>query len=100
MRLIDAKELERQIKEACKDSNPVLMGELLRWVRYQKTVDAVPVVHGRWLYDSGSGKHFCSACDEFALSYRKDRWDVMELYECFLTDYCPNCGAEMDLGVE
>jgi hypothetical protein len=60
------------------------------------TVDAVPVVHGRWLYDSGSGKHFCSACDEFALSFRKDRWAVGELYEVFLTDYCPHCGAKMD----
>ena len=58
------------------------------------------VVHGRWLYDSGSGKHFCSACDEFALFFRKDRWAVGELYECFLTDYCPNCGARMDLEVE
>lgn len=53
------------------------------------------VVHGRWLYDSGSGKHFCSACDEFALSYKKDRWAVGELYECFLSDFCPNCGADM-----
>ena len=66
----------------------------------QDTVDAVEVVHGRWLYDSGSGKHFCSACDEFALSFKKDRWAVGELYETFLTDYCPNCGAKMDLEVD
>ena len=63
------------------------------------SVDAVEVVHGRWLYDSGSGKHFCSACDEFALSFRKDRWAVGELYETFLTDYCPYCGARLDLEV-
>ena len=43
-RLIDAKVLERQIKATFKDSNPVLMGQMLRWVRCQTTIDAVPVV--------------------------------------------------------
>ena len=52
--------------------------------------------HGRWLYDSGSGKHFCSACDECALSFKKDTLYGGELYEVCLTDYCPNCGAKMD----
>lgn len=43
-RLIDAKALEKQIKEAFKETNPVLMGQMLRWVRKQKTIDAVSVV--------------------------------------------------------
>ena len=43
-RLIDAKALEKQIKEAFEDTNPVLMGQMLRWVRKQTTIDAVPVV--------------------------------------------------------
>ena len=43
MRLIDAKGMERGIKEAFKE-NPFLMGMLLRWVRKQPTIDAVPVV--------------------------------------------------------
>ena len=64
------------------------------------TVDAVEVVHGRWLYDSGSGKYFCSACDENALSFRKDTLYGGDLYEVCLTDYCPNCGAKMDGGNE
>jgi hypothetical protein len=42
-RLISAKELERQIKEAFKD-NPYAMGQMLRWIRKQPTVDAVEVV--------------------------------------------------------
>ena len=58
-------------------------------------VDAVEVRHGRWLYDSGSGEYFCSACDEKALSFRKDTICGGELYEVCLTDYCPNCGADM-----
>ena len=38
-RLIDAKALERQIKEAFKDSNPVLMGQMLRWGRKQTKME-------------------------------------------------------------
>lgn len=64
------------------------------------TEDAVPVVHGRWLYDSGSGKYFCSACDEYALSFKKDTLGLGEVWEECLTDYCPNCGAKLDLEVE
>ena len=59
------------------------------------TVDAVEVVRGRWLYDIGSGKYFCSACGEEALSFKKDTLYGCELYEVCLTDYCPNCGADM-----
>ena len=44
MRLIDAKQLEKQVKEAFETLNPVLMGQMLRWIRKQKTIDAVPVV--------------------------------------------------------
>ena len=44
MRLIDAKQLEKQVKEAFETQNPVLMGQMLRWIRKQKTIDTVPVV--------------------------------------------------------
>lgn len=47
MRIIDAKNLEKQVKEAFEKTNPVLMGCLLRWIRYQPTIDAVPVVRCR-----------------------------------------------------
>ena len=58
--------------------------------------DVAPVRHGRWMYDSGSGKYFCSACDEYALSFKKDTLYGGDLYEVCLTDYCPSCGAKMD----
>ena len=48
-----------------------------------KTVDAVPVVHGRWHFDDfdGDGKDYtCSVCG----------WVCDSDY-----DYCPNCGAKM-----
>ena len=63
------------------------------------TVDAVPVVHGRWV-DRYGGKYFnqvydCSECKKSAL-FRNDmdllgNWKPVQ----YLSDYCPNCGADM-----
>ena len=62
------------------------------WLEEQPTIEAAPVVHGRWeeVDDVWGDVHYrCSACD----------------YEWFLEDgtpaengmnYCPNCGAKMD----
>lgn len=50
------------------------------------TVDAKPVVHGRWLSKSEEGIYgpgFCSICD-FELVIHN-------------TPYCPNCGAQMEV---
>ena len=54
-------------------------------------VDAVPVVHGRWIHldprgcATISGK--CSRCGWEAHYYEDDVADM---------PYCPNCGAKMD----
>lgn len=52
------------------------------------TVDAVPVVHGRWIpHEDEDGEHYgdkCSECGE---------WYVMPFRK---TNFCPNCGAKMD----
>lgn len=64
----------------------------------QLTIDAVPVVHGRWVKVNGMmppeyhGRKCCSVCDAFALSdfYGRER----------LSDFCPNCGAKMDGDVD
>ena len=57
------------------------------------TVEAVPVVHGRWIptyhtYYNRDGE--CKIADEWHCSeceiYSKGEWH-----------YCPNCGAKMDL---
>ena len=89
-RLIDAKKLEKEIKGAFKETNPVVMGVLLRWIRREPTVDAVPVVHGRWNeLPSMAPEYECSECGQ---SY--EWWEVTEAH------YCPNCGAKMDLEVK
>lgn len=51
--------------------------------------------YGQWIYDSGSGKYFCSACDEYPIYFKKDTLYGGDLYEVCLTDYCPHCGADM-----
>ena len=51
----------------------------------QPTVDAVEVVHGRWIQDKQSKfehRYNCSACN-----YR-----LIDEH----CNYCPNCGAKMD----
>lgn len=54
-----------------------------------QTADVAPVVHGRWIHD---GRRFeggidwchCSECG------KSDNF-------CARTNYCPNCGAKMDM---
>lgn len=102
MRLIDAKRLEANIKEAFRE-NPVVMGIMLRWIRKQPTAaDVAPVVHGRWMpvYESEMtgwnpavagrdpiGGYICSACKEEAVYDCNDKF--------VLSNHCPNCGAVM-----
>ena len=64
-------------------------------LRGMKAADVEPVKRGRWIYNIESGEYVCSACGENALSFRKDTLYGVDLYETCLTDYCPNCGADM-----
>ena len=52
------------------------------WEYGDSTVDAVEVVHGRWIPCTNGGYH-CSVCDK--------RFGFV-----FDNNYCPNCGAKMD----
>ena len=56
-------------------------------IRMMTPVDAVPVVHGRWIYFNcvGCGRYQCSECLHW-VDAGTDR------------NYCPNCGAKMDGG--
>ena len=57
------------------------------------TVDAVEVVHGRWI-DESCGYWRCSSC---RILYTFDDYgDVHPVADCGFS-YCPNCGAKMDL---
>ena len=50
-------------------------------------VDAVEVVHGRWLSTNDDNKKRCSQCDVIHL---------IAQYPHGQANYCPNCGAKMD----
>ena len=51
-------------------------------IRYMDAADVSPVRHGRWLHRK-NGVAYCSECEV----------DTVEDE----TNYCPNCGAKMDL---
>ncbi|MBR2048295.1 MAG: hypothetical protein IJ960_06820 [Oscillospiraceae bacterium] len=61
------------------------LGNCIAEVLNAPTVDAAPVVHGRWI-DAREycGDYMCSNCDA--------------LYGTNKFNYCPNCGARMDGG--
>lgn len=79
-------------------------GEQLRWacdvrtayaaIKAMPAADVVPVAHGRWMLErtpDGTPYCFhCSVCDS----------DYHHIGITIATDYCPNCGAKMDGGVD
>ena len=90
MRLIDAD----AVIEKCGDwyveegSEEGFIGTLKSLIDEQLTVDAAPVVHGRWLVKckavDGSLSE-CSVCHD---------WQVHNGE--YIPKYCPECGAKMD----
>lgn len=92
MSLIDTKALETELENALymTDSTKAAVRAIIRKV---PTVDAAPVVHGRW-EDMGDFCR-CSACNatrlkEINTHYGKAVW--------VKTMYCADCGAKMDRG--
>lgn len=93
MRLGDLDEALRMIVDSRED-NPYTGDEASAWrvahncaiicVKDCTTIDAAPVVHGRWVKTNYFDVHFCSCCDK-ATNTRSG-----------LPNYCPNCGARMD----
>lgn len=53
------------------------------------TIDAVPVVHARWMECTGDSRLMCSVC--------KNKEHVPTINgEPMVWWYCPSCGAKMD----
>lgn len=88
--------------------SPKIFGVVLKVMDYDRNVvwerpepvEYAPVKHGRWIA-ANDGTHFCSECGCDA-SYT---WDDIERFFINSADdvpdrisnFCPNCGAEMDL---
>ncbi len=64
-----------------------------QYIAEEPAADVVPVVHGRWVYNSNykswEEMYVCSVYNRNALTGGDYRHE--------LSDYCPNCGAKMDL---
>lgn len=111
MRLIDADEYAKEMKQrqdavSASIEHPIAdryytdkehwEGVMLAFVEAKltldkmPTVDAVPVVHGRWETDLTEQNefwgHYCNRCSTY-LPYGRD----------LRPNYCPECGAKMDL---
>ncbi len=77
-----------QVSEGSKDE----MRDVIKRIDNAPTVDAVPVVHGRWIDVPwtyiGAKRYMCDQCSDD--EYWKKR--IVNIKE----NYCPNCGARMD----
>lgn len=101
MRPIDADELKKTLKgmlfhgqlhhhfDAEKCAYNGALHDAIERIRNAPTVDAVPVVHARWI-DSRQRVSFymCSACKSGVKEHQPFYSNVWK--------YCPNCGARMD----
>ena len=94
MRLIDADAMRNDWLENGENEYVYDTNAMLDSIDAQPTIDAVPVVHGEWIkrhnYSQGfyeSTDYKCSVC-----GLERD-WLGGE-------NYCPNCGANMDVKEE
>lgn len=85
MRLIDADEMSKRYTHYG-ISHPYDAIDLDDMLAEMPTIDAVPVVHGRWTTKrtwEHDGEWYCSVCEYEPVVFME-------------SNYCPNCGAKMD----
>ena len=84
MRLIDADALAvklKRLQSQVSSTSAMEIAEYIDRINAQPTIEAAPVVHGRWI--GFHGYYECSLCGSEMGT--RDGWN-----------YCPNCGARMD----
>ena len=102
VRLIDANVLPNykcQVTATIGDRKSPAEMRFVFWQDIEKapTIDAVPVVHGRWIWHEDKWEHECPNC-HCGFDYDKTYLLFDHGYE--YARYCPNCGAKMDGGAE
>ena len=109
-RLIDANALIEALPIVTEDKKITLYGavaDFMIMILAMPTVEAVEVVHGRWVHPKGyvvSNGFKCSVCGHEEKSYypihpRRGACVADENGNFFYPpkiNYCPNCGAKMD----
>lgn len=117
MRLIDADALRknlssrfmnelypdwRTLPELTKMRIELLAKEFRFAIDHSPTIDTVPVAHARWEKYKGGSYTYCSHCNaclpgvEVSEVFMDDEFYYNQEIE--ETNYCPYCGAKMDLG--
>ena len=81
MRLIDADELINWIRQEPTDG--MFTEEIVEAIGEQPTIEACPVVHGRWVSRGPHQGHKCGVCNDYYTD------DAINLF------YCPRCAAKM-----
>ena len=87
-RLIDANEVEDLFYKQVKWGATDLMDAFDDALQDAQTVDAVEVVHGRWV----NNKDDYPECDKCGYMPQYDHM----IDDIWYSPYCPNCGAKMD----
>ena len=89
--LIDANALQKEFTTIADKSNLdyIFIDVISDAIEDAPTVDAVEVVHGRWIWGESNHREWMK-CSECLKSQTPNL--------CFT--YCPNCGAKMDGGNE
>lgn len=90
MRLIDADGLSKSIYDnvsAPYEDAVAAKEDCLRAIEEAPTIDAVPVVHGKWV----NGEENCPICG-------KSKFEGLDadIWADWKPNFCPNCGAKMD----
>lgn len=92
-RLIDADELQKALARMWYDSPISITGiSVSALIDEQPTIEAEPVKHGRWfdLRDCANQGTYCSVC-------KAKIFDTPMPHKKKLSNYCPNCGARMEV---
>lgn len=86
---IKKEDIEQKIQDGL---NNLVLGhdaiEVLGMIYVMPASDVAPVLHGRW----NDGDPYCPIC-------KKDKFRGLDadVWADWKPDYCPNCGAKMDL---
>lgn len=88
--------LDTDILRASKTANTIY-DQILYDIENFSAADVAPVVHGKWVEDGDCEHKPCRVRDV-------DKWKKYKCSNCgykagrcFNYNYCPNCGAKMDL---
>ena len=91
---IKKEDIEQKIQDGL---NNLVLGhdaiEVLGMIYEMPTADVAPVRHGRWVHEhisEGYAWVICSECEEV----------IHKILINKRLNYCPNCGAKMDGGVD